>query len=404
MIDPRSTATTALIAITVALGPLATDMYLPALPALTEHFATGIDRVQLTLSVFMAGFAIAQLIYGPLSDRFGRKPVILGGLLLFSVASFGCLMAQSIEQLIALRLLQAVGGCAGPVLGRAMVRDIYGPREAARVLALIGMAMALAPAVAPILGGYMTAWWGWVSIFAFLAAYGALLVLTLALCAPETVPAKNPHATRIGDLLANYRHILRHPGWRAHTLCCSLVFAGLFAFLSGSSFVLIGYLGYAEQTFGLFFAAVVAGYMLGALLSARLATRLGGDWLIARGSLLAALSGVCMAALALAGVHTAAAVVAPQVVYMTGVGMVMPAAMAGALAPFPRMAGAASALLGFAQMGTAALLGSLVGHSGDGSPQIMSLVIAASGCGTLLCYLRLLRGRQAMHAAASGGD
>ena len=188
MLAPASIYTTALIASLVALGPLSTDMYLPAFPALKAAFSADIDQVQRTLSVFMLGFALAQLVYGPLSDRFGRKPVLAAGIGLFFLSSLGILFARSIEELTLLRLLQAIGGSAGPVLGRAMVRDIHGPRESARLLSYIATAMALAPAAAPVLGGFMTVWFGWSSIFLFLACYGLLGLVLLQLLVPETAP------------------------------------------------------------------------------------------------------------------------------------------------------------------------------------------------------------------------
>jgi len=188
MTSPKSLLATAIIASLVAIGPLSTDMYLPAFPALMKAFNAEINQVQSTLSTFLVGFALAQLIYGPLSDRFGRKPVMLGGFLLFLFSSVAIVFADSIETLIWLRLFQAIGGSVGPVLGRAIVRDIHGPTEAARQLAYISTAMALAPAVAPILGGYLTIWYGWTSTFMFLAAYALIAIVLLGFKIPETAP------------------------------------------------------------------------------------------------------------------------------------------------------------------------------------------------------------------------
>jgi len=163
MTSTKTIFATSIIAALVAIGPLSTDMYLPAFPALMKAFDADISQVQYTLSTFLVGFALAQLFYGPLSDRFGRKPVLIGGMLLFIFSSIAIAFAGTIETLAWLRLLQAVGGSVGPVLGRAIVRDIHGPTEAARQFAFISTAMALAPAVAPILGGYLTIWFGWAS-------------------------------------------------------------------------------------------------------------------------------------------------------------------------------------------------------------------------------------------------
>lgn len=391
MISPKSLLATGIIASLVAIGPLSTDMYLPAFPALMQSFNADINQVQQTLSIFLIGFALAQLIYGPLSDRFGRKPVLMAGLLLFLVSSLAITFAESIATLSSLRLLQAIGGSAGPVLGRAMVRDIHGPRESARLLSYIGTAMAVAPAAAPIIGGYLTVWFGWQSIFLFLAAYGAIGVMLLGMRIPETAPPGSHHIISVGNLLKNYGILLKHPTWRWYTLTCSFVFAGLFSFLSGSSFVIIEFLGYEEQQFGLFFALVVAGFMIGTQIGGRLVRRLGINRLLGYGSTIAATGGVSMLLLALAGVHHVAAIVLPQMLYMIGVGIVMPQSMAGALAPFPHMAGTASALLGFIQMSAAAGVGVLVGHYHDGSPLSMSLSIALMGILTLVSFLQLRR-------------
>ena len=397
MLSPRSVQVTAIIASLVALGPLSTDMYLPAFPAMMQAFSAGIDDVQRTLSVFMFGFAVAQLAYGPLSDRFGRKPVLFGGIGLFFLSSLGILFAESIETLTVLRLFQAIGGSAGPVLGRAMVRDIHGPRESARLLSYIGTAMALAPAVAPILGGFMTIWFGWSSIFLFLACYGLLGLALLRLFVPETAPGGNRPSIAVRSLLTNYGLLLRHPTWRWYTLCCSFVFGGLFSFLSGASFVIIEFLGYREATFGLFFAFVVVGFMAGTLIGGRTVRAVGIERLIGIGSAIAASSGVLMALLALLQVYHAAAVIIPQTLFMVGVGIVMPQSMAGALAPFPNIAGTSSALLGFIQMSMAAVVGILVGHYHDGSPRSMAVAIAVMGLLTLLSFLMLRRspGREA---------
>ncbi|MEW7979646.1 MAG: multidrug effflux MFS transporter [Candidatus Sedimenticola endophacoides] len=388
MLPPKAPLTTALIAALVALGPLATDMYLPAFPTLMREFGVGIAATQQTLSVFLVGFALAQLTYGPLSDRFGRKPALNGGLLLFALSSYAITLASDMATLTALRLLQALGASAGPVLGRAMVRDIHGPRDSARLLSYIGTAMALAPAVAPLLGGYMTVLWGWSSIFLFLAAY-AVLGLAFSLRIPETAPAhgRAPSTT----LLGGFAELLRHPAWRWYTLACGCVFGGLFAFLSGSPFIIIDFLGYPEQRFGLFFALVVAGFMAGTLLGGRLSQRHGTDPLIRAGAAVALVGGLGMALPALLGIHHISAIIIPQMIYMVGVGIVMPQSMAGTLAPFPHIAGASSALLGFIQMSLAALAGILVGRLHDGGPLAMSLTIAALGALTLLSAWRLPR-------------
>lgn len=378
-----------LLAALVALGPLSTDMYLPALPTLTTVFGSGVDQVQLTLSVFLVGFALAQLVYGPLSDRYGRKPLLLAGLVLFALASLGCAAAGSIETLIVLRLLQALGGCGGPVLGRAVIRDLYDREKAARMLSYIGTAMALAPAIAPILGGYLLTALGWQAIFVVLALYGFIGAGTVQLTLGETNTRRDPHALQPRRIVGNYSLLLRDRRYLGYALSCSFVYAGLFAFISGSSFVIIDYYGFPAQQFGYLFALVVVGYMSGTLISGRFGSRLGHDRLLLIGAGLCTAAGVAMVLLSVLFMQVAT-VIGPMVFYMLGVGMVMPQAMAGAIGPFPQMAGVASALLGFLQMSIAAVCGILVGHLHDGTALTMTLAIAAMGAATLLIYISLV--------------
>jgi DHA1 family bicyclomycin/chloramphenicol resistance-like MFS transporter len=394
MSSARSLTTTIIIASLVAIGPLSTDMYLPAFPALIEVFSSDIGQVQITLSVFMVGFAVAQLISGPLSDRFGRKPVLMVALVLFLLSSIAIAYSSSIEMLIALRFTQAIGGSAGPVLGRAMVRDIYGPHESARLLSYISTAMALAPAAAPIMGGYMLVWFGWESIFLFLAFYALVGLLLMAYQVPETAPPSSHGPMSSRRLLDNYLLLLRHPTWRWYSLSGGFVFAGLFAFLSGAPFVVIDYFGFSEQQFGLFFTLVVIGFMVGTLIGGGMVRRVGINPLIGMGAFVALTGGSVMGILAFLQVDHISAVLVPHMLYMVGVGIVVPQSMAGALAPFPKIAGTSSALLGFFQMTLAALVGVLVGQFHDGSPFYMALAIAMMGGLTVISYVLLRRAIQ----------
>jgi len=377
------------IAILVALGPMATDMYLPALPTLARDLNTNTASVQLTLSVYFFGFAIGQLIYGPLSDCFGRKPVLQIGLIIFIISSAIASLSTSIETLIIVRLFQALGGCAGPVLGRAMVRDLFSDEEAGQVLSHIASSMALAPAVAPIIGGLLTVAYGWQANFWFLFVYGLLALSMLTFGLKETNQQKNPNAMKISQLLANYAYILKHQQWRLYTLICSLIFAGLFAFLLASSFVLIEFLGISEYQYGLLFAVIVIGYIIGSQLSVRLSRKLGAFKLIRYGCWLALVSGSSMLWLSLIESHNIVSIIAPHFFFMIAVGITMPLAMAGALNPFPNMAGSASGLLGTTQMLIAAGFGVLIGHWNTGTPTVMAAGIAFAGVSSFVVMKRL---------------
>lgn len=391
---PESLGTSAILIGAVALGPVSTDLYLPSLPSIGRDLGVDVAATQLTLSVFLAAFALVQIPVGPLSDRFGRRPILLGGLAVYALASVLCAFAPSIEALIAARAAQAAGACAGVVLGRAVVRDIYGPDRAARMLAYIGGAVALAPMVGPILGGLVQSLLGWRWNFGILALF-AVATLALGLGGlPESNTRRDPRALDPARMAMNFRTLLRHSPFLGFALAVAFSYAGLFAFISGASFVLIDGLGVPAERFGYVFAVVVIGYITGTQIAGRLTLRLGIAHMIWLGGIVSLAGGGAMAALAplAAGSSwTILAIVAPMACYTIGTGIVMPNAQAGALGPFPHMAGAASALMGFLQMAIAALVGIAFGQLHDGTPLPMALLVAASGCCSLASFVVLAR-------------
>ena len=390
MFKPTSLATTLSLALLVALAPLSTDMYLPALPGMAVEFSANTGQMQLTLSLFLAGFAFAQVIYGPLSDRFGRKPVLLAGLSLFIISSVGCALSDNVYSLILFRFLQALGGSAGPVLGRAMVRDIHGPKTAGKVLSHIGSAMALAPAIAPIAGSFMTVYWGWPSIFWFLALFAIAGAALLHFKIAESAPEQFRHPKSIKTILSDYVTLLKDSKYLGYTLTCTFSYSGLMCFLSVSAFVVIEYFGVPVQSFGLIFAFVVGGYLSGTLIGGKLSDYMGHRKLVALGSIVGLVGGVTMLLLAeFYPVHVAI-IIGPMMLFMVSVGLIMPHSMAGALANYPHMAGSASGLFGFFQMTIAGIVGVIVGHSYDGTPVTMSAMIALMGLLTLITYLLLI--------------
>jgi DHA1 family bicyclomycin/chloramphenicol resistance-like MFS transporter len=391
--DARSPLITVLLIALVAFGPLSTDMYLPSLPSLVRVFETDVPTVQLTLSAFMVAFAISMLVYGPLSDRFGRRPVLIGGTLIYVLASVACALAPTIEVLIGARVLQAFGACAGPVIGRAVVRDVWGREKAATVLAYIATAMALAPAIGPILGGWLDVAFGWASTFWVLAGFSGLALAMVVLLLAETNAHRNPNATSFGGIVASYGALLRHHVYIGYVLTVSASYSVIFCFISGSSFVLIDVVGLTPDLYGLSFAAVVIGFMTGSFIAARISSRLGGARMILMGGCLTASGGLVMAAFAWSGDPTVWNVVGPQAFAMIGVGFIMPNAQAGAIGPFPTMAGAASALMGFTQMGLAALVGLGIAFAFDGTARPMATGVAIAGVLALGAFLGFVRGR-----------
>lgn len=390
---PEGLAVTALLTALVAFGALSTDLYLPSLPSILVAFDSNSAEVQLTLSVFLCGFAVSQIVYGPLSDRFGRRPVLISGLAIYLGGSLACAVAPGIWWLVAARFVQAVGACAGVVLGRAVVRDIYGRERAAKALSYLGMAMALAPALGPILGGYLEVWFGWRVNFLVLVAFGASCLLGTILLLSETNRWRDPAATNVGRMARNYLTLAGDRIYLGYVLVNAFAFSGIFSFISGSSFVFIEVLGLSPDRYGLCFAVIVVGYMVGTFASARLTLGLGLDRLILAGALISVLGGGVGFGLAVAGTPSVIAIVAPVFLFMVGVGLILPNAMAGAIGPYPQMAGAASALMGFVQMALAAAVGIAVGHLHDGTARPMTAAIAGLALSALFAYLTLLHRR-----------
>lgn len=374
----------------VAFQAISTDLYLPALPAIGADLGAGIEQVQLTLSLFLVGFGVAQLVWGPLSDRIGRRPPLLAGTLLYVAASLACMLAPSIEALVLGRLVQAVAACSGVVLGRAVVRDLYAPAEAARVLAYLGTAMALAPILGPILGGWLTLAFGWRSTFAALALFGALAFLGTWHAVPETNRRKDPHATSPARLAANYGALLRDRLYLARVALAALGYAGIFSFISASPHLLIDAVGLRPDQYGLCFAAGVAGWMVGTFAAGRLNRRLGLEGLLALGTRVSAIAALAGLAWALAVAPSWPAVVAPMFLFMLGAGFTLPTAMALAIGPHPGKAGLASALLGFLQLAFASLVGLAVSALYDRTavPMMAVLVLVTAAALPLVAVAR----------------
>ena len=379
----------ALLAALVALGPLSVDMYLPAMPIMMRAFDTDISHMHLTLSSYLAGFALFHLACGPLADRFGRKPVLISGTLLFVAACIGCSLANTVEQMLAFRFLQGVGACVGPTLARAVARDVFGPTDAARALSLIAMLMALAPAVAPTLGGALLLVLPWESVFIFLAAYGAVMIALIRVFLAESLPqAQSLHPLTIAR---NYGELLVDPFFLTVTVSSGLVYAGLMVYLASSSFVYIEMLGVPVEYFGLVFLSSVVGYMGGSAFSARLSKRRDSEQIMRLGVMLGMAACCLLWVSAMLWPASVLALVLPMSLYSIAMGLVLPHAMAIALRPFPHIAGTASSLLGFIQMSLSAAASALIGGFLSDSPLPMIHLLLGISLVALLLGLRVHR-------------
>ena len=385
-----------------SLLALATDLYLPALPALRRDLGITDAAAQLTLSAFVVGFGLAQLAYGPLSDRYGRRPVLLGGLALFMAGSVAALVAPTIEWLVAARVLQGVGACSGPVIGRAIVRDLYDPVRGARTMAQIMMLLVLVPMFAPLVGGYLTSWLGWRSNFAFLLLCGlALWAVTYRLLA-ESSRYFDATATNLVQMARNARAVFGNPVFVAYAACFTLSYTIIFCYLSASAFVLIDTLGVPPERYGLWFMIPVAGNFAGSYVCSRLTRRVPLPDLLGAGVGFGAVGGLLLFGLPAAGIAHPLAVVGPMMIYLFGHGFINPVCLAAAVGPFPRIAGTASALLGCTQLVIAALVIQLfMRRFFDGAPIQLGAAVALFACALAAAYWLLVRRLPGHHGSAT---
>ena len=372
-LSPDSPWLLAVLATLVALGPLSVDMYLPAVPTMQLALGASVSQMHLTLSAYLAGFAVFHLVCGPLADRYGRKPVLLWGSVIFVLACIGCSLSTSISELLWFRLLQGIGACVGPTIARTIVRDVFGPKRAARAFSIMAMLMALAPAVAPTLGGSMLLILPWTSIFVFLAVYGAFTIVLVQYFVAESLPVvQSIHPRAIAK---NFAELMRDPMFLLVTLASALMYATLLTYLSSSAFVYINMLGVPVQYFGVIFLSGVGGYVLGSALSARLSLRYEPEHLSLKGTQMGVAATLIMLLCSQLYPNSVAAYMLPMMLVSASLGLVLPNAMAVALRPFPHIAGTASSMLGFIQMSTSAIASALVGMVLTTTPQPMVLAM-----------------------------
>ncbi|WP_202922499.1 Bcr/CflA family multidrug efflux MFS transporter [Sinimarinibacterium sp. NLF-5-8] len=365
-----------ILGIITAIGPMSIDMYLPALPSMQAHFGVSTGQIQLTLSIYFIGLAFGQLLYGPLADRFGRRALLLIGLGIYTVASVVCVLAPGIEVLSLGRLMQALGGCAGMVITRAMVRDRFEPEDTARIFAALVLVMGVAPILAPLVGGQLLNFFDWHSVFVVLTVFGALC-WGLALTGLQETLAQRGEPIRLSAVLRGYARLLVDRRFMAYSLASGLASAGMFSYISGSAFVFIEVFGISPQHFGWYFGANAAGFVVVSQFNHRLLRRSTPDQLLRRALLAYAGFSVVLVALAASGIGGLWGVAVPLFLVMSSLGLIYPNATAMAMAPFGANAGLASAAMGTLQFTVAAVGGAAVGHLHDGTALPMAAVIAA---------------------------
>lgn len=379
----------ALLGALTALGPLGVDMYLPAFPAMALDLRADPSAVQRTLAAFLFGIAAGQMVFGPLSDRYGRRRPLFLGLLLFVAASLGCALAASAETLVWLRLLQAVGGCAGMVIARAVVRDVADERGAVRMMATLMLVMGAAPILAPMLGGGLLQLFDWRAIFWALAIYGLIALLLVWVALPESLPPERRRRDGPGEVVLVYLQILRDRRFLAHALAGAVPMLGLFAYLVASPLILMERHGLSPLAYGLAFGSNAFGLILASQVISRLVRRIAPAKLLVGALSCCAIAGLLVPV----AVSTGALwpLLAALFLYLSVMGAVLPLASALAMAPMGRFAGSASAVIGTIQFTGGAVVGVALGALGAASPWPMAILLGCAGAGGLLAHLLLRR-------------
>ena len=382
------------------LMPLTVDGSMPLVSAMPAYFQTSTAFVQYSLSAAVLGIALGQLVYGPLSDRFGRKPVLMGGISLFVATSVACSMAASIEALIGLRFLQGFFACSGIIVARASIRDLFDREAAARLFALMMGIHGIMPTIAPGVSGWITQDYGWRILFLVMAGFGLFAVLAVFFGLSETNRTRTANAVQPSVLIRNYIEILRDRSFRSYATCACFMYGALMAYFAGAPVGLIQYLGLGPVQFGIAMAVPMVFYIVAQITLARVAQRLGLDRMIRVGVMLAAAAGIGMLLFVITGNINVYTLMGPVVLVLTALAFITPGTTAGAMSPFATMAGAASSLLGFIQFLAAALATAVIGVLNDGTPYPMAAVICICTICALVAYVTLVH-RLSRGAAAA---
>lgn len=377
-----------------AIGPLSIDMYLPAFNDIAESLHTDKNQVGYTLTSYFLGIGLGQLMFGPLSDRYGRKKPTIVGLIVFALSALAIYFTPSIDVFIGIRVFMAFGGCIGMITSKAIVRDLFPPEDTARIFSILMLIMGIAPILAPTLGGYMVAEFGWRSIFLFLSIYAVLIVFSISFLLRETKQPDPEISLKPTAVMRDYLRILRNPWFMKYSLAGSLAYAGLFAYISGASFLYMDQLGFSQQEFGWTFGINAGGYILGAQVN-NLFLQKWSSTLVSRRTIFFQ---TLVAAVMVTGFFIPSLfwymTIGGIWFYLFCLGLITPNTTAQALAPFERLAGSASALIGALQMLTGALISAIVSLViGASSLPMLIVMLVCSGAGTVLLQIKVPRSR-----------
>ena len=380
----------AALGVLMCFGPMAIDMYLPALPAIGLAFNVGQDKVQWSLSAFFLGFGVGQIVWGALADWLGRRRPVAAGILLYGIGCIGCSLTNDIGHLAVWRFVQALGACAGPVLARAMVRDVFGRDRAASVLSLMMLVMGVAPMVAPLIGGHILLIGTWRTIFWVQACF-VIVAFAGLVSLPETLPIGRRQPARVGGMAYAYVRLLADRRYLGYALSSSFIYGGMFAYVSGTPFVYIELFGVRPENYGYLFGVNIVGMIVVNTVNSRVVLKFGTDRVLRMGCLLAALVGLALLGFAATGLGGLVTIATTLFLFMALTGMIAANAMAGGMSILPEIAGSASALTGALQFVFGAIAGSAVGSLANGTAVPLAGVICACGIASALFNLVLVR-------------
>lgn len=388
----RSTGLKMLAVLSALMGfaSISTDFYLPAMPAIGKALQATAGSVELTISAYLVGFSLGQLVWGPIGDRFGRKLPVSAGLVLFIIGSAGCAFSGDVTAMIFWRVVQALGACAAVVLARAMVRDLYEGARAAQMLSTLMTVMAVAPLVAPLVGGQILALAGWQAIFLTLVVIGGVILLALTTL-PETLPSERRNREPFLHGFSRYGMLARDPKVRTYVMTGGSYYLGTYAFIAGTPFAYITHFGVPPSLYGLLFGSGIVAIMIFNTLNARLVVTVGIDRMMRLGASIAAGSSVLLLLDALTGFGGLWGIAVPIFFFCAGAGLITANSIGGAMSGYPERAGSVSALAGSVHYGAGILGSGLVGVLANGTVVPLGIVVAIGGVGTLLSAVAVPR-------------